>query len=213
MSEWIGAITLLVALVTLYYVVRTDRRERKYLPHVDLHIDALGHANDARTGELLWHCWNIRNEGTADAKIMFLKGVGCQVVYDNDYRVVHLLRTGESRDLKVEPCEEDKAWVLVGWASPYERRQWHVEWFPPKAGTELKQALVSNPTPRWRRWIPTPMRRLILRTEAVGPGGAVATHVSTHPTKLRKQLALAMSLADPDADEKIEDALDEFRSN
>lgn len=197
-----GCAGALLSAVTLYFVVRTDRRERRSAPYVNLEVGTFGHATDADTGELLWHVWELTNSGTGDARISAVRGVGCEFDFDEQYPPITVVKPGSTVRMKVKPCDVGKAWVLIAWLSPHEPDGLYVQWFAPAPGPELEAALHAQPALKlgWWRLLPAWLRVRLRPVRAVGPGGAVATRVRPNSRRLGQDLNTALSLALPESE-------------
>lgn len=198
-----GVIGALLSGVTLFFVVRADRRERRNTPYAELLVHSFGILRDEGTGAVLCHIWQLTNSGSADVRIQNILGVGCDFLNDEQYPPVTVVRAGEFARIRVESSNYEAAWVLVNWTSPNDRDGWYVAWFAPSAGTELAAVRDAQPSPRRKWWwslLPFFLVVRIRKVEPVGPGGVRATRVHRGLRRAERDIQTALALALP-ADE------------
>ncbi|WP_155387649.1 hypothetical protein [Catellatospora paridis] len=197
-ADWIALSSLVVAVVTLAFVIRGEARTLRGLPHVEFFIRAIGETRQNSDKSLVGHIWELANNGTSDARVLQLIPVNCELVFSDDFPVVGSIKAGESVRLFAKPCDQAAAWVLIWWSSPQpHNRNWsHVEWRAPAPGEDLMAALDASSRRRpWLRYLPVSLRRRF-RTGPVGPTGALVTSVGTGKDSMRR-LQVALSLAAP----------------
>lgn len=199
MSDWIAAITLLVSVVTLCYVVRTDRRDRKYSPAVNLDLSAEAELRESDSGNIVGRLWTLSNTGSADARISVFCSVNCEVVYNDEYRPIAVLKAGETKTFLLKPYHPDEAWALVAWSSPYENKWLTFEWFAPDYRSKLNDVLWEfharfRKRRKWRRGIPFVLRRAVTKSKPVGPGGVLFTRVNMRQRTMSSDFERAVSL-------------------